>query len=338
MLKLCPPRKGFSQNYRIRGAYLGCRVDQSSGTHKRSVAAAILEDIAGQIERKEWRTPAISREDRSFLMAAISYMETSGNKRYVAALIKHFGETPWREINQEAIDRAAVILRTKACAATRNRCVYTPIASILRHKDPSIHIRRPPGAKGKQRTDYLTPPQAMAIIEAAETFDGNFACLLRFLLYTGSRLSEVLALEWTDLHGGNAYIRTSKNNDPRTALIRADLWDEINARRKPTGRVFPFRYGGHLKELLKRATCLASGVAPASRGKSPAHRLRWVNFHTFRHTWATWMRQYGGTDVEGLVATGNWRDARSAARYQHIVARDVWELTELMPSMKRDAG
>jgi hypothetical protein len=47
MLKLYPPRKGLSQNWRIRGTYLGCRVDQSSGTHRRQVAAGILEEIAG---------------------------------------------------------------------------------------------------------------------------------------------------------------------------------------------------------------------------------------------------------------------------------------------------
>ena len=41
------------------------------------------------------------------------------------------------------------------------------------------------------------------------------------------------------------------------------------------------------------------------------HRLSWVNFHTFRHTWATWMRRYGGADVQGLVATGGTLDRQS---------------------------
>ena len=45
MLRLYPPRKGFSQNWRIRGTYLGCRVDQSSGTHRQHVAASILAEI-----------------------------------------------------------------------------------------------------------------------------------------------------------------------------------------------------------------------------------------------------------------------------------------------------
>jgi integrase len=55
--------------------------------------------------------------------------------------------------------------------------------------------------------------------------------------------------------------------------------------------------------------------------------------HTLRHTWATWMRRYAGADVEGLVATGNWRDRRSAARYAHAVARDEWKRVEKLPAI-----
>ena len=52
-----------------------------------------------------------------------------------------------------------------------------------------------------------------------------------------------------------------------------------------------------------------------------------------------------GADVQGLVATGNWRDPRSAARYAHAVAREEWERVESLPSVGgesvenvRDAG
>jgi len=64
-------------------------------------------------------------------------------------------------------------------------------------------------------------------------------------------------------------------------------------------------------------------------------RLDWVNFHSFRHTWASWMRRYAGTDVQGLVATGNWRDPKSAARYSHAVAREEWQGVDDLPSVEK---
>ena len=72
--------------------------------------------------------------------------------------------------------------------------------------------------------------------------------------------------------------------------------------------------------------------------RAPDHRLAWVNFHTFRHTWATWMRKYGGLDVKGLVATKNWRDERSASRYAHAVTSEEWSRVERLPSMGNIRG
>jgi len=45
-----------------------------------------------------------------------------------------------------------------------------------------------------------------------------------------------------------------------------------------------------------------------------------------------------GTDVQGLVATGNWRDMRSAARYSHAVAREEWNRVDLLPAMGKTRG
>jgi integrase len=71
--------------------------------------------------------------------------------------------------------------------------------------------------------------------------------------------------------------------------------------------------------------------------RAPPYKWTWVNFHTFRHTWATWMRRYAGADVEALVATGNWRDRRSAARYAHAVAKDERNQVERLPDIAKKA-
>jgi hypothetical protein len=34
-----------------------------------------------------------------------------------------------------------------------------------------------------------------------------------------------------------------------------------------------------------------------------------------------------------LIATGNWSDQRSAARYAHAVAREEWQRVDRLPSV-----
>lgn len=72
--------------------------------------------------------------------------------------------------------------------------------------------------------------------------------------------------------------------------------------------------------------------------KKPKFRLAFVTFHVFRHTWATWLRYYGGADVQGLVATKNWRDEHSASRYSHVVLRDEWKQVDDLPMMGKTRG
>jgi integrase len=346
-LKLVPPRKGKSPNWTIRGTYLRVYVDRSSGTDRKPVALQRLRNLERRIERGEYPERPADPGAPTFLTAAVGYMRAGRCRVHMAKLISHFGETPLADIDQAAIDAAALELFPAATPATRNRKVYTPVSAVLRHAGVRIDLKRPKGAKGQVRTDFMTPEDAGVIIAAAEQRDPAFALLLRFLLYTGVRIGEAMALRWedTDLDDRLARVRTSKNGDPRTMLLRADLAADLIAHRGDArhGPVFGFTRGGGLKDRLVRARLDACGVpvpkrtkdAPAANRRPPPCRLSWVTFHTFRHTWATWMRRAGGLDEIGLVATGNWRDPRSARRYAHAVARDEWEKVELLPSVSR---
>lgn len=340
-LKLQAPRK--SPNWSIRGTYLGIRVDKTCGTDKRPVARAILKRLETAIERGQYPAPEIQPAEGAptFQRAALKYLEDGRRKRFVARLVKYFGAKPLSEFNQDVIDEAARFLYPDGNPATRNASIYTPTSAILRHAGIKLEIKRPKGGRGRIVTDFLMPNDAFAIINAAETFDIELALLLRVLLYTGCRVGEALALRWedVDLEKAIARVRHSKNGEPRTMRLREDLRDLLKAhpQHDHQARIFRFHQGGWLKSKLLRAKLLVCGLDQPARVKGqkrhvPAHRLSWVNFHTFRHTWATWMRRYGGADVQGLVATGNWRDARSASRYAHVLPRDEWDRVDLLPA------
>lgn len=345
-LKLIPPRAGKTPNWSIRGTYLGCYVDKTCRTDKRSVAAKQLREVQDAIERGEFQVSKadVGQVEKTFAMAALAYMESGGERKHIARLVKYFGDTPVKDVDQDAVDEAARALKPNVSGATQERSIYMPVHAVLTHAGIEIKLRRPKGAKGRTITDFLVPQDAQAIIKAAESFDREYALLLTFLLYTGVRLGEALALRWEDvsLPEQSARIRITKNGDPRTLRLRDDLCEALKAHARTTNqeRVFRFHQGGWLKVQLLRARLMACGVPMIARPKKgekrrvPPHRLSFVNHHTFRHTWATWMRKYGGSDVQGLMATGNWRDPRSAARYAHAVAREEWQRVDNLPTIR----
>lgn len=345
-LKIVEGRNAKTQNLYIRGSYLGISVDKSSGTDKRSVAKSILKRIEGEIERGEYARVESQQSGPTFLSAAVAYLEAGRRKRYVAKLIKHFGETPLSEIDQNAVDQAAIALHPNAGPGTRNAAVYTPVSAIIRHAGIDLKLRRPKGAKGRVVTDWLTPADADAIVSAADQINVEFATLLRVLLYTGLRLGEVLSWSWDDirLDESAAWTRREKDGIESDVKLRPDLLAALLALRpvEGHGRVFRFHQGGHLKHLLTRAKLAALGLpCPVRRPVGwivPDNRLAWVHFHTFRHTWATWMRRYGGLDTKGLVATKNWRDERSASRYTHAVTSEEWNRVDRLPSVGNIRG
>jgi integrase len=351
-LKLRPPRAGKTPNFEIRGSHRKFPVEVSSGTHKRSIALKELKRIEECIdEHGQYPAPETKPHtgEPTFLSAAVAYMQSGGRRKYVSPLIKHFGERPLREIDQAAIDAAPTAIYPHVTnPATINGYVYTPVSAILHHAlgDKCFVIRRPKGAKGRIVTDFMWPADAFAIIGAADEIDGEFGLYLRLLLYTGIRKSEGLSILPQDTQPDEcaAWLRDSKNEDPRMLKLREDIVEPLRVHLDGHAgeRLFRFKDGGHFKHLLLRAKMAVLDLPCPKRRptgwKPPVNRLSFVGFHTFRHTWATWMRRYGGADVQGLAETKNWRDPKSAARYSHVVAREEWDRVDNLPAMGNRRG
>jgi integrase len=351
-LSLRPPRKGKTPNFEIRGTYLGCYVEVSSGTHKRAVAGQRLREIEECIEQHgQYPAPAAKRDsgEPTFLSAAVAYMQAGGERRYAAILIKHVGEKPLREIDQDAIDEAANTLLPQGAPDYRNRKVYTPVSAIMHHAlgDKCPAFKRPKGSKGRERKDFMWPEDATTIIREASKIDPEFGLYLTTLLYTGVRKSEGRTMLAEDVRPDDlgAWLRDSKNGDPRMLKLREDLAGLLRAHLEAhPGRehLFKFKEGGHFKHLLLRATMAACDLPCPKRRptkwKKPKFRLGFVGFHTFRHTWATWMRMYARADLQGLAGTKNWKDLRSVARYSHVVPRDEWDRVDILPKLGNKRG
>jgi integrase len=324
-IKLIAPRKGKTPYYAGRGVYLGVRVDRSTKTSKRAVALKIIAEWERQIERGEFAQP----NEPTFAGAAAAYMKAGGERRFMKPLLEHFGETPLRTIDQSAIDAAAFALYPNASPATRNRQVHTPVGAVLKLAGARIDLRRPRGSGGNKATAWLWPEQAEKIFEEAEKINGEFAALLIVLCYTGMRLSEALELTWNDvrLQDGFAYRPVTKNDEPRAIYLPPVAVAALANITRGSRNVFKLRKSGHLYSLLRVAAIRAGVDLPVRTA-----------FHIFRHTYATWMRRYGGLDTKGLVATGAWKDRKSADRYEHVVVSEEAQRAALLPTPKVRKG
>jgi integrase len=251
----------------------------------------------------------------------VAYVSMHGEQRFLPPIVEALRTTALSKIDQTMIDELALRLYPTASAQTRNRQVYTPVSAVLKHAKIEWELKRPKGWRGSSRTTWLKPNEAFAAIRAAKKADAEFGIFLTLLCYTGLRLSEALGLrcEAIELQDGFAYVPQTKNEDPRAVFLPPAVVAALAGHPKGMdrkGRVFRFRKNGRLYALL-RAT------EKASRQK--------LTFHLFRHTWATWMRRYGGLDIDGLMATKAWKDPASARRYTHVVVSEESRKAALLP-------
>jgi integrase len=325
-LSLREPRPGKTPSYYIRGSYLGVRIDRTTGTADRATARKALARVKADIERGAFAP----KQALSFAAAALSYIRAGGEALFMAPLNDHFGDTALIDIDQAAIDAAAHTLYPNASPATRNRQVYTPVSAVLKHASYDFKLRRPKGAQGQTRVDWLWPEEANALFEAAGKVDAEFRLFLILLTYCGPRLSEALRIRIGDVRRDESFvfIGKTKNGAPRPVhlppVVIAELQAFADRFDKPPDTLFRFRKNGALYHLMKET-------------RARAELTKHVSFHTLRHTWATWMRRYGGLDTKGLVATGAWADQKSAARYEHVVVSEESQRADLLPAIVKRA-
>lgn len=335
-LKLIQPKPGRTPNYTIRGTHLGYRVERSTKTGDRALARKALKKIERQIECGEFADA--SRP--TFAGAAVRYMNTGGERRFMTPILERIGRMPLDRITQDVIDEAAAFICPERQAATRNREVYTPISAVLRSAGISITVRRPRGAQGSRRETWLRPEEAEKLLAAAWDPHPRFGALCSFLLYTGCRLSEGLELTTADLDLDRSFCRLpiTKNGKPRgvhlppvaVAAIRRALMEHgqgynTKPRTEPRdGKVFCLTKSGHLYGLLNAAEKASGVTIPAG-----------VSFHVFRHTYGAWMRRFGGVRLE---ETGAWDSRGGAAPYDHYSVSAAARAADLLPGASDGAA
>lgn len=326
-LKLYGPVPGKTSFYRIRGSFLGVRVDRSTGTTNGKLAEKMLRDEIRRIEDEAMRGPA-KPKGKTFIAGVKSYVLGGGDKRFVEPLVHHFKDIEMSEITQDRIDDAAFAIYPDATPATRNRQVHTVMSAILKANHIHIPIARPKGWRGAKRTFFFEPAEVEKLLVVASGQDAEFGLFLTYLFYTGLRLNEALSLQIRNLNlsEARAFIETTKNGLPRTVHLPVPLVAALANHPRGydrEGRVFRFFKGGRLYARLDKAAEAAGVVIPDG-----------VSFHAFRHTYGAYLRRYGNLDTSGLVASGAWLSHDAARRYEHTDVNAAAKASEAFPKIQ----
>ena len=104
--------------------------EESTGTDNKKIA----EEIRAKREAEILAQSIYGRRaTAAFAEAALSYLQSGGNKRFLDRAIRYFGTTPLAKINQDAIDVGARRVYPNTSPATRNRQFYTPVSAVIKH-------------------------------------------------------------------------------------------------------------------------------------------------------------------------------------------------------------
>jgi integrase len=326
---LAVKRRHGSNNWYIRGSIRGNRVDESTGTNDKRKAEEIrVKREAELLNESIHGRSAVA----TFAVAALSYMEHGGEKRYVRPLLKHFGTIKLSAIDQQAVDLCAKMLKPGASTATINRQIHTPLSSILKHaakrKMCSFWpISRPRPTKGKTR--WLSRTEAAALLRECAP---HLKPLVVFMLYTGARVAEAVYLDWenVDLARGLVMFLDTKNGEDRGVPLHSEVASVLGnlphrdgaVFRRPDGKPYEVKErddgGGQIKTAFKGA-CRRAGIKNATP-------------HTLRHTWATW-HYAQNRDPIGLKKLGGWKTESMVTRYTHVNVADLAASISALPSL-----
>jgi hypothetical protein len=317
-LKLVPPRKGKTPSWYIRGTYLKVPVNRSAGTSRRAVARQELKRLEASIERGEFAPGGATFAD-----AVMAYIRSGGERRYLKPLVAYFETMDCAVIKQKDIDECAaeiyppgISAKPNAINATINRCIHSPMSAVLKGAGFDFRIKRPKQPTAK--SVWLEPGEATEWISLAPA---KLRRLSVFLLHTGCRVTETCNLLGDHIIPAQslAYIGRSKNGEGRAVYLPAPVLAELrDVTLKRGERVFGYEDRWQVY-----------------RDWTPLRKEHdfpdWWTPHAACHTWATWMRQYSKSDLQGLMATGRWRDIKSVERYTHVVVSEESRRADLLP-------
>ncbi len=221
-----------------------------------------------------------------------------------------------------AINKELLIeLRTRCAKGTEERGPRSPatcnkhlaiVSAVLNYaKDKSQipSVPKIPYFSGTgARLRYLTHEEATKLLKELPE---HLKQITRFGLATGLRRTNITLLQWENIDLGRRVAWVWPDEAKAKKAISIPLNDAaVAVLQEQLGKdpVFVFTYRGtplyHVKTRAWDSACERAGVSG-------------IDFHTIRHTWASW-HVMAGTPLDVLMKLGGWSSMTMVLRYAHL--------------------
>ena len=240
-------------------------------------------------------------------------------------ILPHFAGRPIAEIDSHDVRNWFAALRATPVAADRSM----PVLSVILREAERMGLR-PEGSnpcrgirryrrKGRERflSDEELHRLSAVLSEHAEEFPHQVA-ILRLLLLTGCRKSEVLTLRWPDYREGHLFLRDGKTG-PRTVWLSAPARRVLDSLDRTSSWIFPAS-----RTRGPRGTAWLDRVWHMVRAEADIPDVR---LHDLRHTHASLALREGET----VLAIGRMlghADPETTLKYAHPADAMVMEAAE----------
>ena len=175
--------------------------------------------------------------------------------------------------------------------------------------------------QGRER--FLSPDEMRRLSRSLDQHEEHHplqVSVVRLLLFTGCRKSEILSLRWSEYRDGNLYLRDGKAG-PRTVWLSSAACRILDDLPRSGPWVFPSRSGAHHLS----AECLF-GLWSMVRTEAIIEDVR---LHDLRHTYASVALAHGETILTIGRLLGH-NDPATTLKYTHLSDASVHEAAEAL--------
>jgi integrase len=316
----------------ISGTIGGVRVRESTGTHSRRHAEAVLTKRQQEILDRHVFGEQVTA---TWAEAVNLYLDLGGEARYLEPLTERWGLLRLAAITPLELARVARDVYPGAAASTLDRQLYTPAIAVLNAAAEAGLCPVPKFRRPKVKRELVEAPDdgwIVALLQSVQlpgvwrpnspaAIRRAAACrrvtaLVLLMTLTGARISEAVNLKrrHVNLDTADALLASTKNGDPRRFDLAHDLVAALRALPDdgPDSAVLGYASRWTAAQAIERAAIAA---------KLPHYSPHQIG----RHAFAQRMLADGHT-LKAVQEAGGWKDIAIVARhYGHLERSAVAE-------------